>query len=181
LGHQLREHFSDGTHLGCQINYLEESEPLGTAGALLNLPQSESNVLMLNADLITQLDFRAFVDAHLDSGALLSMVTREVEVKSEFGVVETNDAGQIISLKEKPSTTHLVNAGIYAVDLPAIRKLVSPGPLQATDLVSHLIAKGLKVKSFVSNDFWLDLGRSEDLDKANKALTAISQFSGKVG
>ena len=177
LGDQIREHFGDGKHLGCNINYLEEAEPLGTAGALVNLPQSKTNVLMLNGDLITELDFRAFANAHLLSGSILSMVTREVEVKSEFGVVETNDRGEITSLKEKPSTRHLVNAGIYAVNLPAIRKMVPPGPLQATDLVANLIAKNNTVNSFVSSDFWLDLGRLEDLDKANKALTAISHFS----
>lgn len=179
LGEQIADHFGDGRRWGCDIDYIFETEPRGTAGALAYLASETNYVLMLNADILTQVDFGGLVVSHVESRASLTVVTREIEVRSEFGVVDVDSEGNVLSIREKPSSKNLINAGIYAISLADVRGELSTDPLQANELINRLMASNYSVRSFPASEFWLDLGRPSDLEKANKALSALGSPKGR--
>ena len=58
-GQMIKEHFGDGGKLGTEIRYLEEKEPLGTAGALRTLPsRPDDPLIVMNGDLLTRMNFQ---------------------------------------------------------------------------------------------------------------------------
>ena len=116
---QIERHFGDGSSLGVEIRYLRERDRLGTAGALSLLPEQPSvPFVVTNADLLTQEDYGAMVDAHVSSGAAATMAVRSYEMQVPFGVVRTEE-GRILSIEEKPVQRFMVSAGMYVLS-PAV-------------------------------------------------------------
>ena len=136
------------------------------------------NVLLSNADLLTDIDFPQFVQAHRSSNAAVTVLTREVTVKSEYGVMNTNSLGQVLGLEEKPSFTQIINGGVYVLDLSELRQHLPIGEFSAIDVLEIAVAKRLKVMSWLSGDMWLDLGRPSDLERANRAFELTRDLKG---
>ena len=176
LGEQIRDYFGNGEALDCEITYLEERVPLGNAGALSLLPQTVSRVLLANADLVTQADFSDFIRAHEAGGNKATMLTSEVSVRSEYGVVVSDQDGTLLSLEEKPSQTLDVNAGVYIFELDSLRELLPKGSFSAVDVIEAMTLKKMTVQTYRSSDIWLDVGRPSDLEKADKAFDLLSSL-----
>lgn len=167
LGNQIQEYFGDGSALGVELNYVTENQPLGTAGALGLLDTPQRPLLIINGDILTQVDFRAMLDFHLDNKAMLTVAVRKYEMEVPFGVVETQGI-EVHSLKEKPNYSFFVNAGIYLLE-PAACGLVQEGErLDMTDLIQRLLVKNEKVVSFPIIEYWLDVGSPEDYRRAQE-------------
>ena len=114
-GDQIREHFSDGSQWGVAIDYVEEAEPLGTAGPLSLLPRRPNHpVLVINGDVLTEMNFQHLLDFHLESSADATVCTRSYHFEIPFGVMEL-DGQNIATISEKPTMDVLVNAGIYCL------------------------------------------------------------------
>jgi choline kinase len=115
LGNQIENYFGDGSAWGVSINYLREQEPLGTAGALSLLPRDTPGpIVVSNGDLVTNLDYRAMIENHEQSGATISMAIRRFELRNPYGVVATK--GEFVEgIVEKPSYVSQVNTGIYVL------------------------------------------------------------------
>ncbi|MFN8632072.1 MAG: sugar phosphate nucleotidyltransferase [Chloroflexota bacterium] len=115
LGHMIEDHFGDGAAFGARIEYLRETEPLGTAGSLALLPEAPADaVLVMNGDLVTSFDIGDLLDAHRSSGAVATVGVRRYLHTVPFGCVE-RDGIRITRLEEKPTLVREVNAGIYAL------------------------------------------------------------------
>lgn len=169
LADAIMDYFGDGADFGCNIVYLQEKQPLGTGGSLSLLPNEVDSILLTNADLLTDINFSQFVESHKESQAVITMLTREATVTSEYGVVETDLDGVVLGLEEKPSFSQIINGGVYALDLRRLRPIIPQSRFATTELVEWALARGLKVKSWMSSDLWLDLGRPADIERANKA------------
>lgn len=169
LAEKIVSYFGDGSEFDCSITYIHEDRPLGTAGCLARLPAEETTILLANADLLTDIDFSRVLEAHYHAGSVITMVTREVVIRSEYGIVETDSAGLVTKLQEKPAFTQTINGGIYAIEMEATRNLFPDGSFSATDLINLALESELTVKTWLSHDLWLDLGRPEDLTRANQA------------
>src|SRR5258708_37145323 len=105
--------FKDGAHLGVHLEYVRETEPLGTAGALnLLRDRLRGPFLMMNGDLITHLDFGKLYDFHIARGAEITVGTKAYDVQIPYGVIESSD-GRVTTLREKPVQTSYINAAIY--------------------------------------------------------------------
>lgn len=174
LGEQIKAYFGDGSSLGCEIRYLEEPEPLGNAGSLALLPEAISQVLLVNADLLTEANFNEFISVHNAGGAAITMLTSEISVRSEFGVVRADSDGTLVSLEEKPSLSLVVNAGVYVFELDRLRHLLPEGAFSAIDIVELLQLRQEPIQTCKTSAPWLDVGRPADLEKANKALALFS-------
>ena len=167
MGEHIRSYFGDGSRWGIDITYLEESEPLGTAGALNLLPVQPSDpMIVMNGDLLTKVDFVRLLEFHKKQGFCATMAMREYSHKIPYGVLELGEGYQLKSLAEKPVQRHYVNAGIYILD-PVVLKKVPPGPFDMPSLFEGLIAESQSVGCFPLRDYWIDIGRLEDLDKAH--------------
>ena len=115
LKQQIIDHFGDGSRWEVDIHYLEETQPLGTAGALSLLPEiPEDPLIVLNGDVLTQVPIPSLLRFHREHQAVATICIREHETLIPFGVVETNGT-RMVALEEKPTLTHYVNAGIYVL------------------------------------------------------------------
>ncbi len=168
----IETYFKDGAQLGVRLHYVRESEPLGTAGALnLLRDQLQAPFLMMNGDLVTRLDFRAFHAFHMAQRAAMTVGVKAYEVPIPYGVVEsTNDV--VVALREKPTLSVNINAGIYAVSPEVLTLLPSSGRYDATQLIQAAMDAGLRVCSYLINEYWMDIGRFEDYYKANEDASA---------
>lgn len=171
LGHKIRNHFNDGSAWGANIHYLEEEKQLGTAGALSMLPEmTQEPFIVMNGDVITSIDFGNLLKFHEETGCSATICLRDYEVEIPFGVVETLN-NQITSIREKPTHSVYVSAGIYVLD-PSVLSLVEHGEhLDMPDLLQKLIAAGKPVCPYPIHEYWIDVGRIEEYEKANDDVT----------
>lgn len=171
LSDQIQTYFEDGSQWGVSIQYLDEEEPLGTGGALGLLPHDEINlpILMMNADLLTDLNFQNVLDFHHQHDGIATVCVREYQHQVPFGVLEVKDQ-QVISLKEKPVYRAFINAGIYLISQEVARSVGSRIRIDMPDIIQHHIDKGHRVNIFPIHEYWLDIGQMENFRQAEAEI-----------
>jgi len=168
LGHLLKALCGDGAQWDMHIEYSEEPEPLGTVGAL-NLVRHglDETFLVLNGDLLTDLDLRAFVEFHRGHGGALTVGATEKPVQVDLGVMET-EGDRVRGFREKPTFAYQVSMGIYCME-PEILDLIPKGvPFGFDDLMYRMLDQQQAVRVFRHNGLWVDVGRPEDFQKAQE-------------
>jgi len=147
---------------------VEEKEPLGTAGALAQVSGLEETFLVMNADLLTNIDFHALIRCHRENGALLTIATTTRRVRVDLGVLEFDSERVINKYFEKPETRYHASMGIYVYQ-PRVLDYIEPGQfLDFPDLVLRLLAAGERVCAFETDCLWLDIGRPDDYAQAQE-------------
>ncbi|WP_164743415.1 nucleotidyltransferase family protein [Microbacterium sulfonylureivorans] len=169
LGHLIEEHLGDGERLGLDITYLHETAPLGTAGALAQLKgETDSELVVMNADLLTNVDLRRMLGFHRRTDASATIGVREYGFEIPFGVVR-REGDLVTSLAEKPHHQELVSAGIYVLEPHALASLEVDEYCDMPTLLARLIDDGRPVGAFEIHEEWIDVGRPEDLERARRA------------
>lgn len=170
LAEQVKEHFGNGSHFGVNIKYVHEESPLGTGGALSLLPSSMSKLplLMLNGDILTNINFTQLLDFHNTNGNSATMCVKEYQYQVPYGVI--NGDGHIVtSIVEKPTQNFFVNAGIYVLNNSIIKSLLdSEEAIDMPSLLEEKMKTGESISMFPIHEYWLDIGRMEDLHRAQK-------------
>jgi NDP-sugar pyrophosphorylase family protein len=172
---ELIETFArDGAQLGVRIEYVRETQPLGTAGPLAlvrdgcELPAGEP-LLVINGDILTDIDLRELIEAHRRSKCELTVATREFQLRHPYGVIQL-DGDRITGIVEKPQVTDVISAGIYVVE-PSALALVPQGRFfDMPDLVNALLAQGRAVGAYRFDDDWLAIDSIDQLDDAARLL-----------
>lgn len=167
----IREHLGDGTRLGVRIEYLEESEPLGTMGALtLVRDRIDLPVFVVNGDILTKCDFRAMAEFHRGQAAAAMTVGVSLhQVEIPYGEF-TLRGDRVERVEEKPRKEFPVNAGIYVLE-PRVVGLIPFGRyVDAPDVIRLLLARGEHVAAYLIREYWLDVGRHPDFEKANRDI-----------
>ena len=165
----ISDHFGDGRDFGIEVSYINEDEPLGTAGALGLLDASDEPLLVINGDIVTQLDFAAMLDYHREQQAEMTVAVRKFEYRVPYGMVET-DGVRVTSISEKPLVQHFVNAGIYLMNPEVCRDIPQGRRFDMPELISKLIASGRHVVGFPIYEFLLDIGQYDDYVEAQAAV-----------
>lgn len=150
-----------------------ESEPLGTAGALHEIPALDEPFLSLNGDVLTSLDFRALMDDHCASGAALTVAVQAKQTEISSGVIEL-DGHRVVAYTEKPTLTHVVSLGIYALDPRALAYLPR-GRVDIPTLAATLLAAGEEIHAHRFDGHWHDIGTPGDHETAVAELLAHPQ------
>lgn len=167
LGEQIRDYFGDGRKWGAEIAYLQEGEKRGTAGCLSLLPEiPDKPIFVMNGDLLTKVNFKSLLDYHNDNSSLATMCVREYSMEVPFGVVEIEDS-RIVGLEEKPVSSFFINAGIYMLDPECLKMVPQSGSFDMTALFARLIEAKERVNSFPIHEYWMDIGRLADLERAH--------------
>ncbi len=170
LGEQLISYFGDGKEKDINIDYVEEHEPLGTIGALKLVDNYENDsLLVMNSDLLTTINFEDIYQEFVSSKADMIVATIPYEVKIPYGVVETRD-NEVVSLSEKPTYTYYSNAGIYILKKEIVDLIPKNQHFNATDLMERLFQMKKKVINYPILDYWLDIGKPHDYEKAQKDI-----------
>lgn len=167
LGHVVEDYFGDGSRWQVRIDYLRENSPLGTAGALGLLdPLPAAPFVVTNGDVLSDIRYGEVLDFHVRHGAAATMAVRLHEWQHPFGVVQT-DGVDIVGFEEKPVNRTHINAGIYALS-PQVLAHVKPNtPLDMPSLFEQLHDEGQRTVAFPMHEPWLDVGRPDDLSRAN--------------
>jgi NDP-sugar pyrophosphorylase family protein len=170
LGHMIEEHLGDGERLGVHVEYLRESEPLGTAGALSLMPRPSLPFLVTNGDVLTDIHYGELLDFHLRQQAAATMAVRTHEWQHPFGVVQTRGA-EIVGFEEKPVSRSRINAGVYAMNPDALEVLADGGRCDMPTLFERLQGRGRRIVAYPVHERWSDLGHPDDLFRANSDLS----------
>lgn len=172
-GEMIEEYFGDGSKWGVRIEYLREKSKLGTAGSLSLLPEvPDQPVLVMNGDLLTNMSFVQLLQFHGESKAVATVCVREHVLQIPYGVVETRNQ-MLTALWEKPVQRFFINAGIYVLTQTAL-ELVPPGtPMDMTALLKRLLDLGMPVGAYPIHEYWSDIGRFEDLERAQEEIAAV--------
>ena len=161
------DHFGDGRRFGVEIDYVNEAEPLGTAGALGLMKPPKGPVLVINGDVMTQVNFRSMLSYHSDNHADMTVGVRRFELQVPYGVIEMVGP-EVSGLDEKPTYSFFINAGVYLIE-PGVFSLIKSGErLDATELIEKLLGAGKRVVGFPIHEYWLDIGRPDDYARANE-------------
>lgn len=166
----FREHFGDGGRMGVDIRYVEETEQLGTAGALRLLPERPTApILVMNGDILTNFDARQMVAFHRDSRTSATMCVREYEWQIPYGVVEIAD-GRLAGFHEKPKRREFVSAGINILSPEALDVIPPTGRLDMPTLFQTVSKKISPPAIYPLQEYWLDIGHLEDLQRAQNDI-----------
>lgn len=173
MADKIEQHFGNGSQLGVRIEYLREGTPLGTAGPLGQLPERPSDpLIVMNGDVLTTINFNQLLAFHEEQKAAATMCVREYDFEVPFGVAET-DGVNLVGISEKPVHRFFVNAGIYLID-PHALDLITPGePLDMPAYFQALIKSGRKAAAYPIREYWMDVGRINDLEQAQRDFARV--------
>lgn len=172
LAELIEAFFGSGERFGLTLAYHREAAPLGTAGPLSQVPGLDEPFLVMNGDVLSTLDYGAFLESHIASGSSASVATHRRISRIDFGVVETDENDVIASYIEKPEHEYLVSMGVYAFS-PVVLDLIRPGErLDFPELVWRLIDAKMQVRSVPFDGYWLDIGRHDDFARAQEEFEA---------
>jgi NDP-sugar pyrophosphorylase family protein len=167
LKEQIMEYFGDGSYWGVNIQYLEENQPLGTAGALSQLHKTlTQTLLVINGDVLTRADYRSLLRFHREQNASVTLCVHEDETRIPYGVVTSKDY-QMETIQEKPVISHNIIAGIYALEPDMLKLLPSNQFCDMPDLIEMGKEQCKSVFVFPIHEYWLDIGHPAALDMAN--------------
>jgi dTDP-glucose pyrophosphorylase len=166
LADQIRDHFGDGSSLGVEIDYINETERMGTAGALSVMKEwPDTPFVVMNGDLLTTLRFEQMLRFHTDGNSSATIGAREFNMQVPYGVIQAEGA-RLARIEEKPNQSFYVNAGIYVIS-PHVAEFIEPGkPLDMPELFQRVMSKGDIASVYPIRDYWMDIGRVEDLERA---------------
>jgi NDP-mannose synthase len=159
---------------GVPVDFLYETEPLGTAGALGLLDNPAGPFLALNGDILTTMDFCELAAHHRRDSATATMAVTHRSVDIEYGVVHTESDGALRALEEKPQIRYLVSMGVYAFDA-SITRHIEPGErIDFPDLLLRARSRGDRVGTFRFEGYWRDIGNHDDYEQAVSDFAADS-------
>ncbi len=168
LGEQIKEYFGDGNKWDISIKYIEETQRLGTAGALFYLKEKiHEPFLVMNGDIITDLDFRNLLNNHVDDKSFSTMCVYKQFHQIPFGVVEFNNDKKIINMKEKPKNEYFINMGIYAISPESLKYIPDNEYFEMPTLFQNILDDDKLSDVYLFDGLWNDIGRLEDYKSAN--------------
>ena len=170
LAYLLEGYFGDGANLGLSIEYLHESEPLGTAGPLHGLQgRLHDDFFVMNGDLLTNLDFSGLMRRHKEDGCEVTVGVYSRAEKIELGILRVDEHERVVGYEEKPTVLYDVSMGIYAMS-PRILPRIPPGYYDMPNLILDVLSGGRPVSCWRHEGRWLDIGRPDDYENANELI-----------
>lgn len=158
--------FGDGKKLSVKIDYSLETEPLGTMAPLRLVQDLPENFLVMNGDILTDLSYGAFFDAHTADNRLMSISAAKRQQVIDYGVLKLDAAGVLNGFEEKPRIPYLVSMGVYCLNRRILSRIPEGRPYGFDNLVLNLLEAGEPAHVVEHQGYWLDIGRPDDYQKA---------------
>lgn len=172
----IKSYFSEAAS-GYFLSYIEENEPLGTAGSLslIERPFKEP-FFVTNCDILIDADYENLYEHHITSGNVMTMVTALKNILVPYGVVNSKENGAIVSLEEKPKLSYFVNTGMYVLNPEVIREIPEHTFFHITDLAEKLMKQGKQIGMYpISEESFLDMGEFEEMHRMEEKLSKKSE------
>jgi NDP-sugar pyrophosphorylase family protein len=164
---RIEEIFGDGGDTGLSIRYMVEPVPLGTAGAVRYAGESlHDSVVVFNGDVLTEVDLAAVIRLHREREARATIVLTPVANPTAYGLVESDEQGNIRRFVEKPKaddiTCDTINAGIYVLEPETFDRIPTDTPWSIErSFFPSLIERGERFVAHVYRGYWIDIGTPE--------------------
>ena len=173
LADGVRRVLGPGDRDGLTIRYIDELEPLGTAGAVkLAEPMLDERFAVLNGDILTDLDLSSVARFHEERGARATLTLVPVDDPSSYGVILTDDEGRVSAFIEKPqgeAPSNLINAGAYVLEREVLRDIPEGRAVSfEREVFPALVGKGLF--GVRRGGYWLDIGTPERYLQATRDI-----------
>lgn len=163
----IEKYFGNGSDWNVDIQYVRENKRMGTAGALGLLKKiPDKPFIVMNGDLLTKINFQQLLDYHLQNKALATMCVREYSFQVPYGVVRM-DKGKLCGIEEKPVHNFFISAGIYIIEPQALKFIPQDTYFDMPSLFDTIIEQGASANVFPIREYWVDIGKKDDLDRAN--------------
>ncbi len=169
----IQDYFGNGSEYGVNIEYILEEQRMGTAGALSLLKEKPTeSFFVMNGDLLTNVNFEHLHDYHTFHNSISTMCIREYDFQVPYGVVNLDNV-KIASIEEKPIHKFFVSAGIYMLSPQILDSIPNNEFYDMPTLFEKLIGENENVISFPLREYWLDIGRIEEFEKANSEYNEV--------
>lgn len=164
----IEEYFGDGSRFGVEVEYLRETTKLGTAGSISMLQEQLAGpVLVINGDVMTRVNLDRFVEFHRSHRCAMSVAAMGYHLTIPYGVISL--AGHYVTgIEEKPTHRYMCNAGIYILEPEVVHMIPSNASYDMTQLMHAVSERGLPISVFPIHEYWVDVGRHEDLERARQ-------------
>ena len=178
LASQIEQEFGDGRKWDVAIDYSQESQPLGTAGAVKlaeGYLKQASDFLVMNGDSFLELDLRQFIQFHREHGGLVSMAVRKVPDAARYGTVHMDANHRVVGFSEKTGATApgVINGGVYVFNR-AVLDQVPQGPASfEKDVFPRVLEQG--VYALEQHGMFIDIGTPEDYARAQTLCQSLYQ------
>lgn len=163
----IQYHFENLEDKNYTISYFKEEKPLGTAGSLFLLKgKIQTAFFVSNCDILIRQDYSEIYDYHVQNSNDITVVGSLKHTKIPYGIIETKEGGELISIQEKPEFTYLINSGMYVLNSSVLDQIPENKFLHITDLIEQIKKTGGKIGVFpVSEKSWFDIGEWQEYQK----------------
>jgi len=166
LGQHIKDYFGDGKRFGCNISYYNETEPLGTAGALYKLKHLSDDFILLNGDIIFDIDFSRMINFHREKKAHVTLAVHPNSHPFDSAVIFSNNDNQVTRwLNKEDERTYYknqVNAGIHILSTEFLKSC--PQSKEKVDLDRDMLKPSIlggKIFAYSTPEYIKDMGTPE--------------------
>ncbi|AEB75787.1 nucleotidyltransferase family protein [Clostridium botulinum] len=170
----IENYFEDGSRYECTIDYLREKKRLGTGGAI-NLARGyiKDDFFVVNGDVYSTVNFDKVMKFHKDNYNDITIMSIKKTINIPYGVINLEE-NNVKNIHEKPSYEYVISGGMYCLSPSVIDMIPQNKYYEITELFQAALKKGLKVQSYIVDDYWMDIGRIEDYYAINNELFSKS-------
>ena len=167
----IKSYFND-LNPNYSIDYVEEGEPLGTAGSIKLIPcKFDKPIFVINCDVLIRTDYKDLYEFHKKSDYALTMVTALKNIQVPYGVVRSGFEGELLTIDEKPKLSYFINTGMYVINPDLIELIPADKIFHMTDLVDVCLKKGYRIGTYpISEDSFLDMGEFSEMKRMEEKL-----------
>lgn len=158
------------------IDFIQENNFMGTAGGLKLLKDKIGSTFFLtNCDILINADFECIYLTHKKNNNLITFVCSVTNVVIPYGVVETDNDGKVLNIKEKPDFSFMLNTGLYMIEPEVLDYIKDDEFIHLPDLAKRIVNDNKRVGVFpISEKSWMDMGQLAKLDDMKKNLGVYS-------
>lgn len=171
---EMIKSYFNGISRDYTVDFIEENEPLGTAGSISLIDKELSKtVVVTNCDILIETDYDKLCEYHKESGNAITIVSSSKRITVPYGVLHTGEGGALESIEEKPSFSCLINTGLYLIRSDLLKRIPTDTVFHMTDLLSAVMESGEKVGMYpISENSFLDMGEFEELQRMEDRINA---------
>ncbi|GHA85646.1 sugar phosphate nucleotidyltransferase [Cognatilysobacter bugurensis] len=170
----FRAFFGNGEKWGVTIDYSLEHMPLSTMGPLKLIPDLPEHFLVMNGDILSDVPYGHFLDAHAASDRLFTISAARREQRIDYGVLHASEGMVLTGFEEKPSFPFLVSMGVYAASRRILETIPENTAFGFDHLVLEYLRRGQNVDIVPHDGYWLDIGRPDDYQRAVDEWPALA-------
>ena len=160
-----------------RVKFVEENKPLGTGGSIKLIEDKfDKSLFITNCDALIRADYADIYEHHINCYNDITVVSALKNITVPYGVINSGENGEIISMEEKPTLSYLINTGMYVINPDTIDLIPDDTMFHMTHLVEKVMQQGGKVGTYpISEDSFLDMGEFEEMKRMEEKLNIISE------